>query len=168
MTNETDDVKDSETNGENAASAEEPTETVEKIEPAEPEEELWPQVRQLLIFQVKLYIDALRDLLMSPLSIAIFVIDVIQKNKGDKALFKSLLDFGRKTEKAINLFNQYDHHDEELTGIDAIISQVEESIRKEYKDGAVSSGAKESLDNSLSNLKERIKRAREDWNKPSK
>lgn len=170
MTNETDNLENSDAQDETDSNSEEvhesreetvDTETQQEKEDAQ-EEELWPQIRQLLIFQVKLYVDALRDLLMSPLSIAIFIIDLIQKNNGDKALFNSLLEFGRKTEKAINLFNQYDQHDKELTGIDAIVSQVEESVRKEYKDGTVSNKAKETIDKSLNNLKERINRSREE------
>jgi hypothetical protein len=171
MTNKSDKPENSEPQDKSAPDVESPHEeheesennkNSENIESHEQDEEVWPQIRQLLIFQVKLYVDALRDLLMSPLSIIILVIDLIQKNQGDKALFNSLLEFGRKTEKAINLFNQYDHHNENLTGIDAIVSQVEESVRKEYKDGTVSNKAKETIDKSLQNLRERIKRARED------
>ena len=73
--------------------------------------EFWPQFRRLLVFQIKLYIDALRDLILSPLSVVVFLLDLFQGNKGDRALFESLLQFGRKTERAINLFDQHDTDD---------------------------------------------------------
>ena len=117
---------------------------------------MWPQLRQLLVFQVKLYVDALRDLLMSPLSIILFIADQVQGNKGDETLFESLLQFGRKTEKAINLFNQHDATAEDIRGIDSLITQVEEGLRREYSDGSVSGSTRDTLEKALSKLRERL------------
>ena len=69
---------------------------------------LWPQVRRLLVFQLKLYIDAFRDIFLSALSLGAFLIDLIQQNMGPDSYFERVLKFGRGTERAINLFNQYD------------------------------------------------------------
>lgn len=121
---------------------------------------IWPQFRRLLVFQVKLYVDALRDLLMSPLSVVVFFIDVVQGNHGEKALFASLLKFGRKTEQAINLFEQHDADDENFRGIDTFIMQVEEALRKEYTDGSVSANARDTIEKSLDGLRNKIKRSK--------
>ena len=136
-----------------AASADEPT--AQKSD-EDGIQEIWPQLRQLLVFQVKLYVDALRDLLMSPLSIVVFIVDLVQRNTGKDTLFQSLLDFGRKTERAINLFNQHDHEDEDATNIDSIFAQVEEGIMREYQDGSVSAGARDSIEKSLNKLREKV------------
>ena len=117
---------------------------------------VWPKLRRLVIFQVKLYIDALRDLLMSPLSFVAFLVDAIQGNQGDKAMFEALLKFGRRTEQAINLFEQHDINDEEYRGIDTILLQVEEALRREYADGSVSGSARESIEKSLGRLRNKI------------
>ncbi|MEZ5492774.1 MAG: hypothetical protein R3F50_21040 [Gammaproteobacteria bacterium] len=122
---------------------------------------IWPQFRRLLVFQVKLYIDALRDLLLSPLSVVVFCIDVVQGNHGEKALFASLLKFGRKTEQAINLFDQHDADAENSRGIDRVILQFEEAVRKEYTNGSVSANARDSIEKSLQGLRAKIKGARE-------
>lgn len=143
---------------------EQPNQANESPETTQESEGIWPQLRQLLIFQVKLYVDALRDILMSPLSVVVFIIDVVQGNKGENSLFESLLRFGRKTEHAINLFNQHDATDEGFKGIDTVIAQVEESVRKEYKDGSVSSNAKEKLDESLDKLRKKVNKTRNDQN----
>lgn len=94
---------------------------------------VWPQIRQLLVFQAKLYVDAFRDLVMSPVSIVIVIIDLVQDNKGEDSLFESLLRFGRKTERFINLFNQHDGDDDEAHDIDTIINQVEDTVLKDDK-----------------------------------
>jgi len=123
---------------------------------------IWPQFRRLLVFQLKLYIDALRDLIMSPMSVVVFLLDVIQGNKGDKALFESLMQFGRKTERAINLFDQHDTDDENYRGVDSLLGQVEELVRKEYADGSVSANARDSIETSLKSLRGRIRQTRQD------
>lgn len=123
---------------------------------------IWPQFRRLLVFQLKLYIDALRDLIMSPMSVVVFLLDVIQGNKGDKALFESLMQFGRKTERAINLFDQHDTDDENFRGVDSLLGQVEELVRKEYADGSVSANARDSIETSLKSLRGRIRQTRQD------
>ena len=122
---------------------------------------IWPQLRKLLVFQVKLYVDALRDLLMSPLSVVVFIVDAVQRNKGDDCLFESLLQFGRQTEKAINLFNQHDINDRNYRGIDSILVQVEDAVKKEYTDGSVSAAAKDAIDKSLQNLRRGLKKSKD-------
>jgi len=107
---------------------------------------IWPQIRQLLIFQVKLYVDALRDLLMSPVSIVVVIIDLVQDKKGDEALFESLLRFGRKTEKFINLFNQHDVQAEDIEDIESIIDKVEDSVLKKNSEDSAANDPKENLE----------------------
>lgn len=124
--------------------------------------DIWPQLRLLLVFQIKLYIDAARDLLMSPLSVVVFIIDAVQGNRGEKSLFESLLQFGRRTEKAINLFNQHDVNDENYRGIDSILMQVEDAVRKEYTDGSVSANARDSIEKSLDRLRSKLNQSKQD------
>ena len=42
---------------------------------------------------------------MSPVSIVIVIIELVQENKDEDSLVESLLRFGRKTERFIKLFN---------------------------------------------------------------
>lgn len=91
--------------------------------------------RRLVIFQLKLTVDALRDILLSPVSIICSIIDLMDKNKGKNSYFEKLMVFGRDTEKRINLFEQ--HRDSDST-IDSVLSQVEDIFRKEYKDKELS------------------------------
>jgi len=87
--------------------------------------------RRLVIFQLKLAVDALRDIILSPVSIVCSLIDLAEKRKGKDSYFEKLMLFGRNTEKKINLFEQ---HQLEETTIDSILNQVEGVVMKEYKD----------------------------------
>ena len=96
---------------------------------------LWPQVRKLLVFQIKLYIDAFRDLFLSALSLGAFLIDIVQQNEGPGSYFEKVLKFGRRTERSINLFNHFDVEQQDGHSVDKILNEVEEKIRKNVKEG---------------------------------
>ncbi len=94
-------------------------------------EKIWPQLRTLLVFQIKLYIDAFRDLLLSALTLGAFIIDLVQQNQGEDSYFERVLKFGRKTEVTINLFNQYTPDEQSGTTVDSILQEVEEKVKKQ-------------------------------------
>ncbi|PCI75660.1 MAG: hypothetical protein COB20_12385 [SAR86 cluster bacterium] len=91
---------------------------------------LWPQLRKFGVFQLKLYIDAFRDILLSALSLGAFIIDLIQQNDGPDSYFEKVLRFGRRTEKSINLFNQFDAQERGDRSVDSIINEVEDRFRR--------------------------------------
>ena len=93
-------------------------------------ERLWPQLRKFLVFQLKLYIDAFRDILLSALALGAFIIDLIKQNEGPDSYFEKVLRFGRRTERSINLFNQFDAHERGDRSVDNIIDEVEERFKR--------------------------------------
>ena len=90
---------------------------------------VWPQLRRLLIFQLKLYIDALRDFLLSLLSIGAFILDVISNSHGPDSYFEGVLKLGRRSERAINLFDQFNNEEGGGSRVDDIIEDVESRFR---------------------------------------
>lgn len=91
---------------------------------------LWPQIRRFLVFQLKLYIDALRDFLLSALSLGAILIDLVQGNTGTDSYFERVLKFGRSTERSINLFNQYHPEQQGASSVDSVLNELEERMRK--------------------------------------
>ena len=89
----------------------------------------WPQLKRLLIFQVKLYVDAFRDFFLSLLSLLAFLLDVLQQNHGPGSHFENVLKLGRRTEKAINLFDQHDPEQQDTRSVDGVIREVEKRFR---------------------------------------
>ncbi len=70
-------------------------------------------LKHLVVFQLKLGADAFRDLMMSPLSVVIFFLDWIRKPALEDSLYLRLMVLGRKADRYINLFDQYQnkgHH----------------------------------------------------------
>ncbi|TQV82907.1 hypothetical protein [Aliikangiella coralliicola] len=120
-------------------------------------------VRRLLVFQLKLAIDALRDILLSPVSIIATVLDLIEGRSGKKSYFETLLKFGRMSEKRINLFDQYDG---EGRTVDSVLAQVEDVLVKEYKNGDISAKAKSAIETSLK-IKNKTRHPDNDKNRDS-
>ena len=83
-------------------------------------------VRRLVIFQLKLALDALRDILLSPVSLVASLVDILSGRQGDNSYFEMLLKFGRTSEKHINLFEQ--HQDSSQT-VDTVVHQFEEVVK---------------------------------------
>lgn len=91
---------------------------------------VWPQVRRLLVLQLKLYIDAFRDICLSGLSLGAFLIDLIQRNNGPDCYFEQIMKLGRRTERAINLFERYEPDAQDEVGVDSILRKMEDRWRR--------------------------------------
>ncbi|MBW3567165.1 MAG: hypothetical protein KY410_04255 [Proteobacteria bacterium] len=94
-------------------------------------EDRWQTLKDVLLFQGKLLIDGVRDLLLSPVSIAAALIDLIVPGDDKGRRFYSVVRFGRRTEEWINLFGAADRHDPDINakGIDALVEELEAVVR---------------------------------------
>lgn len=82
--------------------------------------------RHLLVFQVKLVADAARDLLMSPVSVAVFILDALSRPKLENSLYLRLMLLGRKSDRVINLFDE--HRDAGHFTVDQAIEELEAMV----------------------------------------
>jgi hypothetical protein len=87
--------------------------------------------RDVVVFQLKLVVDGLRDLLLSPLSIGAALIDLLVPGDDGGRRFYSVVRFGRRTEQWINLFEAADRHDPDDApqGIDVVLKDLEAMAR---------------------------------------
>jgi len=117
----------------------------------------WDLIRDLVVFQVKLAIDALRDIVLSPVSLVAGLFDLILEGDRPRHLYRVLL-LGRQTERWINLFGEADRveprslstgDEDSPESLDTIVGQVEELIVQEYERGGVTASAKAAIDRSL-------------------
>ena len=92
-------------------------------------------LRHLLVFQVKLLADAGRDLLLSPVSVVVFILDALTKPTLENSLYLRLMLIGRRSDRMINLFDE--HKDDGHFTVDAAIEEVEgvvNSLREEHEE----------------------------------
>ncbi|GAB5452527.1 MAG: hypothetical protein Hals2KO_28550 [Halioglobus sp.] len=83
-------------------------------------------LRHLLVFQIKLVADAFRDLLLSPVSVLVFVLDVIRKPEMENSLYLRLMLLGRRSDQIINLFDE--HKDAGHFTVDQAVEELEDLI----------------------------------------
>jgi len=62
----------------------------------------------VVVFQAKLLVDSLRDVLLSPLSIVAAVVGLLTGGDQPERYFQKVIRFGRRTEVWINLFGEHD------------------------------------------------------------
>jgi len=96
-------------------------------------------LRHVLVFQLKLAADALRDFLLSPLSLVAFAIDVLRKPRVKNSLYLRLMLVGRRSDRMINLFDDY--RDSGEFTIDHAVDELEELLKRAGESTRSNSGA---------------------------
>ncbi|NHA14489.1 hypothetical protein [Thioalkalivibrio sp. XN279] len=91
----------------------------------------FPVFRDVVVFQAKLLVDGLRDLLISPVSVLAALVDLLVPGNDGGKRFYAVVRFGRRTEEWINLFGAADTLDarQDPSGLDVVIADLEEMLR---------------------------------------
>ncbi|WDD98469.1 hypothetical protein [Thalassomonas actiniarum] len=138
----------------------------------EPKLSRWQLLRDIGIFQVKLALDAIRDLLLSPVSIVSAVIDLIKGHQYPHSYFYKVMRLGRKTDHWLNLFGAAELENkpvkEELSkdaevcslnntpepgrNLDDLFCQVEALLKEQHDRGGLTATAKASIDRCLDKI----------------
>lgn len=118
-----------------------------------------------LIFQLKLGLDALRDIILSPIAIIALIIDLILSLEGKNSLFNQLMHFGRLSDQWINLFNAHcdplSKHGENNSyngghvSVDELLAQIGDIVKEQQSKGKLSDNAKAKIDGYLAKMKNR-------------
>jgi hypothetical protein len=110
----------------------------------------WQLIRDLVVFQAKLALDGLRDLVLLPISLLAAILGLVASPDNPGKYFQRLLEFGRQTDVWINLFgatHHYQQDDAPPPSSDAYVEKLEEMLINEYKRGGVVKNLKDHTDN---------------------
>ncbi|MCW8846461.1 MAG: hypothetical protein OQK99_11540 [Gammaproteobacteria bacterium] len=109
-------------------------------------------LRKVVIFQFKLFVDGIRDLILVPISLGAAALDLLSGTNISSGNFASVLNLGRRSERYIDLFGERENlSPEEISpqpepGLDELLGMLEVRVRDRYrKDGAAAS-AQEALE----------------------
>lgn len=127
----------------------------------------WTLIRDLMVFQLKLLVDGLRDLLLVPLSIGAGIVSLLKSGSQPGSEFYDLLRVGRRSERWINLFGAIhqvpdapEQNDPFPTeDIDKLVDKVESFVITEYRKGGVTTQAKDRLDRAIDTLQKMGKKS---------
>jgi len=124
--------------------------------PLQPPVGRWTLLGDLVVFQAKLFVDGVRDVVLVPVSLIAALADlVLGSRKGSR--FYSVVVLGKRSEAWINLFGAAkrvnpDPGSMEVAGedsIDAVVEKLEERVREQYRRGGLTATAKDAIDRTL-------------------
>ena len=126
----------------------------------------WMLIRDVAVFQVKLLVDGLRDVLLVPISLVAGLVSLVNGGTSAGSDFYDLLRMGRRSERWINLFGAAAHYhgpasDDKkfvVEDIDKMVSRVEAFVVDEYRKGGVTAQAKHRLDDALDLIHRKTRR----------
>jgi len=131
----------------------------------EPDISRWSLIRDMLIFQIKLAMDAIRDLLLSPASIACGLIDIFKGHAISKSYFHKLMALGQKSDSWLNLFGNHNKISDSSividiqkgkadVNVDQLFLQVESLLKEQHGKGGLTASAKSTIDRYLNKIVE--------------
>jgi hypothetical protein len=118
----------------------------------------WQFIRDVLVFQVKLLLDNVRDFALVPVSLGAAIIDLIFKGEREGALFYKVLRWGAHSEEVIDVYSAIEHHDPgdfkvnpEYT-VDGVIARLEGVLVRECEKGGTAASIKAAMDRAIDQL----------------
>ena len=114
----------------------------------------WQLLRDVLSFQLKLAIDGLRDVILSPISIGTAIYGTFSDRQNPGKYFYRLLKTGHDSDRWINLFSTYDT-DESLPSPDTFVKKAQSIVLNEYERGGVISDLKNHTDSMINKMQKK-------------
>lgn len=118
----------------------------------------WTLIRDLFVFQAKLLVDGLRDLLLVPAALVAGIWSLVAgKEDRPGPQFYRLIGLGKQSERWIDLFKAYENapgevrreHEFAVSNMDELVGRFESFVVDEYERGGVTAQAKERIDKAL-------------------
>lgn len=115
--------------------------------PRKPRQHSRPRlIRRVLLLQVKLFADGLRDFVMMPLSLAAAALGILSSRNEPEVYLDRLMNFGRESDRWINLFDHYDPDDPRRpVSLDRLAEELEATVLRDYENGGLSARGAEHL-----------------------
>lgn len=121
-------------------------------------------VREALIFQVKLAVDGLKDLVLLPMSLFALFFELLAPSENSGGLLRRVLRVGAHFDRWLDLYAPIKHElppeDMGPGGFDRSISALEKSVQREVETGELGGKAKAAMQRVLEEAKRVQREAR--------
>src|SRR6266702_1038611 len=118
--------------------------------------EHWKFFRDVLVFQLKMLLDNVRDFALMPVSLVAALIDLIFKGKRQGSLFYQVLRWGAHSEEVINVYSAIEAHERPRVNpnytVDAVIAQLEGVLVRECEKGGTAASIKTAMDRAIDQI----------------
>lgn len=106
-------------------------------------------MRDVLVFQLKMALDNLRDFALMPISLVAALLDLIFKGNREGTLFYQVLKWGAHSEEVINVYSAIENERRPVNPdytIDAVVARLEGVLVREYEKGGTAASIKQAMD----------------------
>ncbi len=86
-------------------------------------------VRDVLVLQLKLFIEAARDLALSPVTLAAAALDLLLTKRQPPRYFRQVMDFGQRSDEWIDLWVAARDPMQPPGPVDSVLNSVEQALR---------------------------------------
>jgi len=118
--------------------------------------ERWKFFRDVLVFQLKMFLDNVRDFALMPVSLVAALIDLIFKGKRHGSLFYQVLRWGAHSEEVINVYSAIETHEKPRVNpnytVDAVIARLEGVLVRECEKGGTAASIKAAMDQAIDQI----------------
>jgi hypothetical protein len=118
----------------------------------------WKFMRDVVVFQIKMLLDNLRDLVLMPVSLVAALIDLVFRGEREGALFYKVLRWGAHSEEVIDVYSAIEHHprgDFKVSPgytVDGVIARLESVLKREVEKGGTAASVKAAIDRAIGQL----------------
>ncbi len=116
----------------------------------------WRFLRDVIVFQLKMLVDNVRDFALMPATLIAALIDLLAKGEREGALFYRVLRWGAHSEKIIDVYSAIEQHEEPKVNpdytIDAAIARLEDVLKRECEKGGTAATVKAAMDRAIDQL----------------
>jgi len=120
-------------------------------------DERWRFWRDVLVFELKMFIGNLRDFALMPVSVVAAMIDLVSKGEREGSLFYRVLRWGAHSEEVLNAYSPVRDELRDLNvnpkyTVDAVVARLEGVLVREYEKGGTAATIKAALDRTIDQL----------------
>jgi hypothetical protein len=120
-------------------------------------DERWRFWRDVLVFELKMFIGNLRDFALMPVSLGAALIDLVSKGEREGSLFYRVLRWGAHSEEVLDAYSPIRHELQNLKinpnyTVDGIVARLEDVLVREYEKGGTAATIKAALDRTIDQL----------------
>jgi hypothetical protein len=118
----------------------------------------WTFFRDVGVFQLKMLLDNVRDIVLMPVALGAAIIDLFYRGQREGALFYRVLRWGLHSEEVIDVYSAIAHHDpgrfkvSRPYTVDGVIERLENVVAREIEKGGTAATIKTAMDRAIDQL----------------
>jgi hypothetical protein len=118
----------------------------------------WKFLRDVLVFQLKMFLDNVRGFALMPVSLVAALIDLFYRGEREGALFYRVLRWGLHSETVIDVYSAIEHHEasdfkiSRNYTVDGVIARLEGVVVREVEKGGTAATVKAAMDRAIDQL----------------